>query len=488
MIITLCRALLRETAEAPLTRTLGSGGNSGNKDNGALSRHFGLFAEEEMARLGADLVRDSELALDPTTAALPSELLADLDHLPGSARPSIEVGRRALQSPAGLVEGGEGSPFAGAELFRPSLPYSPLRKGAAVGSSLDMMMEAGRPGEGKEKEGEEEQEEEAVPLNDLVDPYDYGMGEGEGEGEIVPAVGGEGGRPSAELPSIAGIDAVVSVKAQKRSTSVARVRRQVRSARRLPLDSETELSNVSVQALVRNPLSLLLPPRDVVDATLRGCLSLLNQQFGETAIQGEGTKKGGMAAEISATRLEPVPPTNEDGEYLLGPEDYAMDLVEEGETGLGMGMGAGVEGLGEDGEGTASAHRSILMSSPKSPRLMLPIEDDENAVPDHNHHRSAPGTPSKAVAASTLKLQLAEAALDTLERWQQCLHLERPVEFDGGLLKSGTARREAAEAFHQLLILTSKGLVRTEQMAPYGSLMVRATAALFTATTADVAQ
>lgn len=466
--IILFRALLRETAEAPLTKTLG---NSGSRDNGALSRHFGLFAEEEMARLGEDLVRDSELALDPTTNVLPSELLAELDQLPSATRQSIEVGRRAPQSPAGMAEGGEGSPFAGVELFRPSLPYSPLRKGAAVGSSLDMMME---------KPVMKEGEEEVVPLNEFADPYDQGM-----EGEVLSAAGGDGhGRPSAELPSVTDIDAIVSVKTKK-STLATRTRRQARGARRLVLDLETELSNISVQGLVRNPLSLLLPPLDATDATLKGYLYLLNQQFGEKTSQGEEGVQG-KTVEAPVARSGQVPPlVNEEGDYFLGPEDYAMDLVEEEETRLELELGMQEE--------VASAHRSIRMSSPKSPRLMLSIENDENTVPDHVNNtsasnRSAPGTPSKAASTSILKPPLDEAALDALERWQKSLRLEGSVEFDGGLLKAGTSRREAAEAFHQLLMLTSKGLVRTEQITPYESIMVRATSTLFTATAADVAQ
>lgn len=418
-----CRALLRETAEAPVVKAAGTA-----KDANVFARNLGLFASEEMSRLGDDLVRDSELALGPA-AALPLELLTDMDQLP-DPRQSIEVGRRVSQSPA--LAGN--SPLAEAESLRPSLPYSPLRKGTAAGSTLDVA--------------------ELVPLNEL--DHDHAMDILE---EAPMAI--KEGRPSAELPSVAGIEEAVSTKPAK--TTAPRTRRQPRGGR-LILDEETELSNASVQTLVRNPISLLLPPLDITDATLRACLALFNQQGASNLEMATATlsivsdKEGAVATEPAADEVERVP-LNEDGDYLLGPADYGLDVIED-------------------------PHQPVMVSSPKSPRLMAPTEGDENAVPEHN--LSIPGTPSKRTTA--LKLQLTETALDTLEHWQQRLGLEKSLGFAEELLSTSATRRGAAEAFHQLLVFTSKGLVRTEQATPYGNIMVKAMPALFTATAADVAQ
>ena len=160
--------------------------------------------------------------------------------------------------------------------------------------------------------------------------------------------------------------------------------------------------------------------------------------------------------------VEPAP-LNDDA-YALAPEDYDLPPQD--------------FGLAPEGD------YIVGPPSPKSPRLMV----DENAVPEFNRsvpefNRSAPGTPTKRSRADSItSMPLGEETLHALSRWQRAfVSVDSHASFDK-LIAEPARRKQAADAFLQLLVLHTKDLVRAEQLAPYGNIVVQPTEKLFLAT------
>jgi hypothetical protein len=234
--------------------------------------------------------------------------------------------------------------------------------------------------------------------------------------------------PAPQEPAVQGIEPV------RKSTRV----RKTHNRRPVSLDDETEIPNSTVQEHVRDATPILLPKATWSDHFLAESLQALSLTCHPVRA---ATKKESTIYQEDIIEQVPL------NDYALGPEDYAIDAP--------------------------------IPHSAKSPRLMHSEPNDENEVPEFNN-RSTPGTPSKprSRADSVLNMPLGEESLDALCRWQQAFSGTAQIAFDK-LIAAPGRRKQAADAFLQLLILHTKDLVRIEQLVPYGSIMVRPTSNLF---------
>lgn len=431
------RALLRETAIAPSSTIVPT-----HQHTAAAGARRDL-GELEMGR--------AEINLPPAHDKDLQDILMGVnfgrDSMLGAISPmrqSIEVGRR------------EESP-------RPSLPFSPLR---------------GTPTKGSTTRGPESAIEQ-VPLDD--DRYDTLMmvddelpmmpittapeaaqlavprSEEDMKSESdIPAAGRFSGPPETAQPALT---------RQRRRPAPTHSHRSGR--RPVPLDEETEIPNVHIQEQVRNPKDTLLATPSWADHLLAQALQVL--QLTEIALPSRGRSavrpddelwEGGEAAAVE----EQVPLDD----YMLGPEDYAMDAP--------------------------------LPHSPKSPRLLSPHHHDddagmvagEGAVPElASRPQDRPSSvipPSPTKSSRSRADSTASAPLeglghgDALARWQSVFPATGSPSITLSKLASAIGRRsQVAQLFHELLVLGAKDMVKAEQLVPFGDIKLRPTAALFAA-------
>lgn len=226
-------------------------------------------------------------------------------------------------------------------------------------------------------------------------------------------------------------------------------RRTMRNRRPIPLDEETELPNALIQEYVRDASSILLPKASWNDTFLAETMRAfsISETYSKRPTRSTGRP---MTPRPEYEQNEEQVPLNDDN-YTLAPveADYVMDMD------------------------------IPAPPSPKSPRLMPNEEDVENAVPDFNAQLSAPGTPTKGRGKIEIA-ELPDETLDTISRWQAAFpSVVKAIGFEH-LIVAPAKRKQAADAFIQLLVLQSKGLVKAEQAIPYGPISVKASDSLFT--------
>lgn len=234
------------------------------------------WMEVEGARSVLPLLRESEV---------PSELQIELDKL-GSRidlmspitnhhRQSIEVGRRAVDSP------------------RDSLPFSPLRTPS--------------------KKTAKDLPYEEIPVIPDYDPYESYEGAGIPPQEAM----GEAANRSSEIPPMP-LHAVEHI---AQTLTVRKAPRRVRN-KPTPLDNQIEFSLAEMQETIKNPLLLLLQTRGQHCTLLSGVLSWLSL---DNPPVRESQRKSAASAALNNHQAAEQDLRDED--FVLGPADYAMDGV-----------------------------------------------------------------------------------------------------------------------------------------------------------------
>lgn len=232
--------------------------------------------------------------------------------------------------------------------------------------------------------------------------------------------------------------------------AVVRATRTLRPAtgarKPLPLDLETELPSATMQEYVRDAAPILLPRSRMAEQFLLQSLQAFNIATVPLGMPGNLSEQ-----EKDYFMPEQVP-LNED-DYLLGPADFAVD--------------------------------GTIPPLPKSPRLLDRMSVEENRVPQVNRPLSAPASPAKSTKSVRSEQRRSDVdvsdVLEDLERWQSSFSsIDKPVSFDS--IVASARRRQVADAFLQLLVLHTRGMVTVKQLVPYGTITARATPALFSPT------
>lgn len=223
--------------------------------------------------------------------------------------------------------------------------------------------------------------------------------------------------------------------------------------RRVVLDVETEIANSVLQHQIRDTSSITLPRPTCNDLFVSQALELLS--IGHSTVP---TAQRPLLSSEAKAYDDLDQPNNQhplqDEDYMISPADLEM--------------------------------MAPSPPSPKSPRL-LPQFNNENTVPDQNRQSrlaSPPASPIKNTPAALVQPLfnvLGEELQDTLQHWQGVFRGDGKVSFDS-LIAPPARRRQAAEAFLQLLVFHNKSLVKADQVVPYGGITVHVTPRLFTAT------
>jgi len=345
--------------------------------------------------------------------------------IPASELPDLELGRRfTMNSTDALVDPLRQSIEVGrrAESPRQSLPFSPLR---TPSKTVDF---------------------EQIPLND-----DYGVF----DEPPMPKIAEEQHRresdaPTLDLETVPSVNVVTKHKIAQRKQGTASKRKAIQ------LDDERELTNASIQELVRDSTLIMLPKPSWTESCLAESLSVLSIALSGRASRTRATHQGHEFEEL----VEQIPLQDD---CHLGPADYALDapVIENNLR----------DGVSHDEE----------QAAPSARRRRVESEQDENTVPQDNR-----GNLSSPCRSLSKPGALADNPLDVLALWQRKLDLRRTTNLDE-IIPTPAKRRQAADTFLLALVLHSRGLVRTEQLAPYGPIAVVANEQLFSSTADTIA-
>lgn len=313
-------------------------------------------------------------------------------------RQSIEVGRRA-------------------ETPRQSLPFSPLRTPS-----------------------------KHVDFEQIILENDYGIFDEPLMTKIVEQQHRESDAPILGLETALSVNTVTKQKTIRRKQGVARKKKAIQ------LDDETELTNASIQELVRDSSLIMLPKPSWTEICLAKSLYMLNIAPSERISRTQTTHQDQEAENF----IEQVP--LQDDYYLLGPADYAIDAPVM-ETNI-----------------KCAAYHGDEQAAPSPRRRRVEDEQDENAAPQDNRRSIySPRRPSEI-----LKM-MADDPSSMLALWQRKLDLGKAIDLEE-IIPMPIKRMQAADTFLMALVLHSRGLIKTEQLTPYGTITVIAKEQLFSST------
>lgn len=238
--------------------------------------------------------------------------------------------------------------------------------------------------------------------------------------------------------------------------SSPKVPKEIRQKRQRPvaLDRVTEMSTAELQAQVRDPSATLMTapnktiidPKSLLNAPMWSDLCALNEQFANLfvpiardtealpadAVQGETIPDD---AALAAQGEELMPLDMDD--YMLPAEDAAP-------------LALHWPPFDNGNSPRAQSPRALPVSSPNKRSASQLVEDV---------HRSSPAP-----------------ATNCNERWQRVLQEQwTPL----GEVMPMRNKREAAQAFFELLLLRTKGMIQGKQESPYGAIEVKALPALY---------
>lgn len=221
-------------------------------------------------------------------------------------------------------------------------------------------------------------------------------------------------------------------------------RRVVRKRRALPMDTITELTSAEIQAQVRNTRDVLLSGLDEEA-----------EQAPETPKKSKGDIRASQVADLLERPL--------------------------------FGSGAAFGGLDEIFAAKVRLQSPAAVRGAAFPDEEMPIEEafeynDYNRYAPANEtmHEPVPEVPSREEEASQqVVANIGRETASTIAHWQNVFAASKDAMLALDSLMPSRTRKQAASAFFEALVLSTKGMVRVHQAEAYAPIRVEATTALF---------
>lgn len=220
-------------------------------------------------------------------------------------------------------------------------------------------------------------------------------------------------------------------------------RHVVRKRRALPMDTITELTSAEIQAQVRNTRDVLLSKLDEEP-----------EQAPETPKKSKSEMRASQVADLLERPL--------------------------------FGSGAAFGGLEEIFAAKVRLQSPAAVRAAISPAEMpaesaLDYNDyNQHAFASENAHEPVPEVPNQGEEPfQHVVASLSRETASTIAHWQNVFASSKDATLSLDSLMPSRTRKQAASAFFEALVLSTKGMVRAHQAEAYGPIRVKATTALF---------